>query len=403
MKLHLAAFCLLGACCVFAAGPSFEAHAIFPPQPLHAHSSSIVELPDGRLMTCWYIGSGERTADDVKVQAAYLRPGAGQWDPPFTLADTPGFPDTNPVLFVDREKRLWFFWATILDNRWEGALLKLRISNDGGRQQPIRWDYSDNLLLIPRDFAAKVSPVLQGLSTTLAPGKDKAEVDAAIGNASNKLLNRLGWMPRIHPLQLRSGRVLVPLYSDTYNLSLIAITDDGGLNWRASEPLISLGGVQPSLVVRKDGTIVAYMRDNGPAPQRALVGESHDEGVTWPEIVDSDIPNPGSSLEVIALRDGSWCMVLNDTEDGRHRLSVWLSEDEGKTWPWKRTLENAPPKTGSYSYPSLIQTRDGSIHVTYSSSSREAPQAPELQTIKHAKFTSEWVKQGGAAAAKQAR
>jgi predicted neuraminidase len=197
---------------------------------------------------------------------------------------------------------------------------------------------------------------------------------------------------------LQSGRVLVPLYSDTYNLSLIALTDDGGVNWRASEPLISLGGVQPSLVMRKDSTIVAYMRDNGPPPQRALKGESHDDGVTWSSIVDSEIPNPGSSLEVIALRDGAWCMVLNDTEEGRHRLSVWLSGDEGKTWPWKRTLENAPPKTGSYSYPSVIQTQDGAIHVTYSSSTREGPNAPELQTIKHAKFNEDWVKQSGESA-----
>ena len=392
MKLDLFALCLTAISCAFAAEPSFEAQAIFPPQSLHAHSSSLVELPDGRLMACWYIGSGERSADDVQVQAAYLRPGAGHWDAPFTLADTPGFPDTNPVLFVDREKRLWFLWATILDNRWEGALLKLRISADGGKRHPIRWDYSDNLLLIPRDFAAKVSPVLKDLAASVPPGKDKAEVAAAIGNASNKLLNRLGWMPRIHPLQLRSGRVLVPLYSDTYNLSLIAITDDGGLNWRASEPLISLGGVQPSLVVRKDGTIVAFMRDNGPPPQRALMGESHDDGVTWSEIVDSDIPNPGSSLEVIVLRDGAWCMVLNDTEDGRHRLSVWLSEDEGKSWPWKRTLEDHPAKSGSYSYPSLIQTHDGLVHVTYSSSLRNTPTAPELQTIKHVKFEEAWVK-----------
>lgn len=400
MSRYYSLLCLLGISCAFAAGQSFDARAIFPPQPLHAHSSSVVELPDGRLMACWYIGSGERKADDVKVQAAYLRPGARQWDPPFTLADTPGFPDTNPILFVDRSNRLWSLWATILDNRWEGALLKLRISNDGGKRQPLHWDYSDNLLLIPRDFAAKVSPVLKGLSAKLAPGKDKTEVDAAIGNASDKLLTRLGWMPRIHPLQLASGRVLVPLYSDTFNLSLIAITDDGGLSWQASDPLISLGGVQPSLVARKDGTIVAYMRDNGPPPQRALVGESHDDGATWSAITDSSIPNPGSSLEVIVLRDDSWCMVLNDTEDGRHRLSVWLSGDEGRSWPWRRTLEDHAPKTGGYSYPSLIQARDGDIHVTYSSSSRETPGAPELQTIKHARFDAKWIKQGGGVAAK---
>lgn len=311
---------------------------IFPPQSLHSHSSSIVELPDGRLMACWYIGSGERTADDVKIQAAYLPKGATQWERPFTLADTPGFPDTNPVLFVDRDQRLWLIYPTILDNRWEGALLKLRI---GG--------YFDNLLLIPPDFPEKVP--------------------------ADKLLTRLGWMPRVHPLQLPSGRVLVPLYSDTFDLSLIAITDDGGLTWRASQPLISQGGVQPSLVRRKNGAIVAYMRDNGPPPQRILVSESKDDGLTWSPVVDSDIPNPGSSVEVISLKDGSWCMVLNDTEKERHRLSIWFSDDEGKSWPRKQVLEEDPQ--GSFSYPSVIQSSDGTIHVTYSYSLNH------LQTIKH--------------------
>jgi predicted neuraminidase len=337
---------------------------IFPPQSLHTHSSSIVELPDGRLMACWYIGSGERTADDVKIQAAYFPKGGTQWEKPFTLADTPGFPDTNPILFVDRDQRLWLIYATILDNRWEGALLKMRV---GG--------YFDNLLLIPAGFSEKVAPVLRKLAEPLQEGRDKTEALTAAKNASDKLLNRLGWMPRVHPLQLPSGRVLVPLYSDTYNLSLIAITDDGGMTWRASEPLISLGGVQPSLVRRKDGTVVAYMRDNGPPPQRVLTSESKDEGVTWSPVTDSDIPNPGSSVEVIALKDGSWCMVNNDTEKGRHRLSVWFSEDEGKTWPRREVLEEDPQ--GGFSYPSVIQASDGVIHITYSHT------VNKLQTIKH--------------------
>jgi predicted neuraminidase len=374
----------------FAAEPALQQQFIFAPQKLHAHSSSIVELADGSLMTCWYIGSGERTADDVKVQAAFLRKGAKEWDAPFTLDDTPGFPDTNPILFVDGKQRLWFLWTAILDNRWETALLKLRISEPGFRAPMPKWALSDNILLIPEGFAGKVSPRIRELVEPVTVQRDRNEAFTAIVRSTDKLLNRLGWMPRIHPLELPSGRVLLPLYSDTYNLSLVAITDDGGKTWRPSEPLVSLGGVQPSLIRKKDGTVVAYMRDNGPPPQRVLVSESKDDGVSWSVVTDSDIPNPGSSVEVIGLKTGEWVMVLNDTEKGRNRLSVWMSPDEGKTWPWKKSLENT--ETGGYSYPSVIQTRDGQIHATYSFTGPHAKGEKELQTIRHAAFDKDWMK-----------
>jgi len=132
------------------------------------------------------------------------------------------------------------------------------------------------------------------------------------------------------------------------------------------------------------------MRDNGPPPQRVLVSESKDDGVTWSAVTDSDIPNPGSSVEVIALKTGEWVMVLNDTEKGRNRLSVWMSPDEGKTWPWKKSLENT--ETGGYSYPSVIQTRDGQIHATYSFTGPHAKGEKELQTIRHVAFDKEWLR-----------
>ena len=204
-----------------------------------------------------------------------------------------------------------------------------------------------------------------------------------IEKAGDKYANRMGWMPRVHPLELPSGRILVPLYSDLYSFSLIAISDDRGLTWSTSEPLVGPGAVQPSLVRKRDGTLVAYMRDNGPPPKRVLTSTSRDDGVTWSPVVDTDIPNPGSSVEVIALRDGTWLMVGNDTERGRGSLLVSLSDDEGATWKWKRHLEQG---AGSYHYPSVIQARDGAIHVTYSYF------VPEGKSIKHARFNAEWVK-----------
>jgi predicted neuraminidase len=227
-----------------------------------------------------------------------------------------------------------------------------------------------------------------------APGRDLDEVRHALEMAGDKYFSRMGWMARIHPLELPSGRVLIPLYSDGYNFSLIAITDDGGRTWTSSEPLVSEGGVQPSLVRRRDGTIVAYMRDNGPTPKRALMATSKDDGVSWSAATDSEIPNPGSSVEVIALSGGEWLLVHNDTERGRHSLAAWLSDDEGRTWKWKRhvELDRRTAGAGSFSYPSVIQARDGTIHLTYSFSRNDIPRGEPRQSIKHVRFNPGWVK-----------
>ena len=91
-------------------------------------------------------------------------------------------------------------------------------------------------------------------------------------------------------------------------------------------------------------------------------------------------------MELKALSDGSWILIFNDTEEGRHRLAVAISRDEGKTWPWKRHLDQRDDRRdGSFGYPSIIQAQDGTIHATYSYKTEEGA------TIKHAAFAPEWV------------
>src|ERR687887_451476 len=75
------------------AAPFHEAELIFPLEHWHNHASCIVEAPNGDLLVCWFHGSGEREADDVKVEGARLRKGAQQWSLRFTMADTLGYPD----------------------------------------------------------------------------------------------------------------------------------------------------------------------------------------------------------------------------------------------------------------------------------------------------------------------
>lgn len=379
---------VLAVCALSAAEPFHTAEFVFPLEHWHNHASSIVELRNGDLFVCWYHGSGERTADDVKIEAARKRKGARQWDARFTLADTPGFPDTNPALFVDRKDRLWLLWPVIVANEWHTALMQYRIaSRYDGRGVP-NWDVSEPLLFKPLHFAERVK---ERVAAWPEPYRGEA-----IQRASDKYFSRMGWMTRAHPVQLKSGRILVPLYSDGYSFSIVAISDDDGRTWSSSEPIVGAGAVQPSIAQRRDGTLVAYFRDNGPPPKRMLMATSSDEGVTWTEATDTDIPNSGTGLEVVVLRDGTWALINNAAEKGRHALSVSLSQDEGRTWKWKRHLEldTRAQSPGSYHYPSLIQARDGSLHASYSYFLNHLPAGAPRKTIKHAHFNVEWVKQG---------
>ncbi len=371
-----------------AAAPGVESELIFPLEPWHNHSSSIVEFPSGELFVVWFHGSGERRADDVKVMGARRPASAEGWSAPFVVADYPGFPDTNCTLFLDRRGRLWLFWMTFLANEVETTVLNYRVSSRyAGLDGPPMWERQE-LLLLHHDleaFAAKVRSVA-------APALDGATPERAeyllrlMENAADKYVSRTGWMVRTHPLQLPSGRMLVGLYSDVYDFSLVAISDDDGRTWRPSEPIVGFGAVQPGFVRKRDGALVAYMRDNGPAPKRIPHAESRDEGESWSRVVDTDLPNPGSSVEPVTLANGDWLLVYNDLEQGRHSLAVSISDDEGASWSRPRHLDRSEPGGGSYHYPSVVQARDGSIHVTYSYFVAGG------KSIKHARFEPEWVR-----------
>ena len=98
----------------------------------------------------------------------------------------------------------------------------------------------------------------------------------------------------------------------------------------------------------------------------------------------------GTGVDCIALAGGHWALVCNDTSSGRHILSVYVSDDEGENWKWKRRIEDFPPEQGSASYPSLIQAKDGFLHLTYSYTAKDF----EGSTIKHARFNEQWIRAG---------
>lgn len=75
----------------------------------------------------------------------------------------------------------------------------------------------------------------------------------------------------------------------------------------------------------------------------------------------TELPNPNSGTDAVTLANGSHLLVYNHTSKGRSPLNVSVSED-GRTWQAALVLENQP---GEYSYPGVIQSSDGMVHIIY--------------------------------------
>ena len=365
-----------------------ESQWVFPLDANHNHAPGIVEFANGELLVSWYRGSGERTADDVAVMGAWKRAGEKAWSEPFVMADEPGFPDCNTCMHVDDSDRLWLFWPTVIANSWESCLTRYQVSDRATAPEGLLWDRQGLVLLKPDDFADEAKRVFdelvsQQLPTPLPPNV-AAAIDRAKARLHDKLFQRLGWQPRCKPTVLPSGRILLPLYTDTFSISIMAISDDSGKSWYASKPIFGFGNIQPAVLRRNDGTLVALMRNNGPGG-KILVSQSSDDGITWSVATPTDVPNPGSGLDAVRLRSGRWVLICNDTTNGRSKLTMLLSDDEGKSWKWSRSLEDHD--SGQYHYPVIIQGRDEKLHVVYSYFVEAG------KTMKYVRLDENWITQ----------
>ena len=417
--------------------PYFKSCKIFPLTNKHTHGSTIVKLPNGDLLAAWFQGSGERWADDVRIMGARLLKNKDKWTKPFVMADVPGFPDINPTLFIDPQKRLWLVWYTVIANQWETSLPRYRISkNYTQKSGPPVWDWQDVIIFKPGGKTERgiqpddpfVNSVKRQIKTYASylkkQGANEEQLKQWTEHGSNILakargenmmrcgtlidkngkkqkreigypyFRRMGWQTKNKAVFLKSGRMIIPFYSDGFDFSIMLISDDGGKHWKFSEPLLSAGGIQPTIAFKKNGTLVAYMRDNGPPPKRHHISESKDGGMTWSPVRDSVLPNEGSGSDIVTLQNGDWVIAYNDTEEGRYSLAVSLSDDEGKTWKYTRhlerdTRENVNMRTTA-AYSSIIQDQNGMIHVVYSFNDKDK----KGEAIKYDRFNEAWIKAG---------
>ncbi len=137
---------------------------------------------------------------------------------------------------------------------------------------------------------------------------------------------------------------------------------DGGTTWDIVRPPAGAGepidAIQPSILTHADGRLQAIGRTRS---GRLFETWSADRGQTWSPVVLTPLPNPSAGTDALTLKDGRHLLVYNHTPKGRTPLNVALSRD-GTTWHGVHVLESEP---GEYSYPAVIQTSDGLVHITY--------------------------------------
>jgi len=321
------------AAAALAAGPVYRAELIFHPSARfpRCHSSNIIELPGGGLMAAWWNGS-EEAGRDVVIRSSRLPAGGDRWEPPVVLADTPDTTDANPVLFVSPRGELWLFYR--VGYPW------VRIMWMKSRDRGLTWSK-------PAVF-----------------------------------LDEPGWTIRNRILLLSSGRILIPAM--TTRAAAFIYSSDGGVTWnRSPEVRSDPRNNEPAVFQRSDGSLLAFMRPYDPRPTDRFLwwSESRDEGETWSVAGRTRIRNPSAAIEVLKLRNGHVVLAFNDSQDKRSPLCLALSVDDGRSWSYKRVLEDAP---GRFSYPSLVQSRDGNIHLSYTF---------RRVSIKHVVVNEEWIKE----------
>jgi predicted neuraminidase len=279
------------------------------------HASTIAETKGG-LVAAWFGGTRERNPD-VGIWVA--RREKNGWSKAVEVANglQPAggrFPCWNPVLFQPtRGPLLLFYKVGPSPSEWWGMLTT---STDRGAT----WSKPARL------------------------------PDGILGPIKNK------------PVQLNDGSLLCGSSTEHAGWRVhMERTSDLGSTWQKSEPLnerTQFGAIQPTVLVHRSGAIQILCRSR---QGRITESWSEDNGKTWSAMKTTALPNPSAGIDAVALKDGRVLLVYNHTGNARSPLNIVVSLD-GKVWKAALVLENQP---GEYSYPAVIQTADGLVHVTY--------------------------------------
>ncbi len=287
-----------------------------------AHASTVVSTPSG-LIAAWFGGTHEKH-EDVEIWVS--RRLHGEWTSPVSVAngilnDTLRVPSWNPVLFQLPSGELQLYYklaAEIVD--WWGMVIT---SSDDGETWSEPRRLPDGIL-----GPIKNKPVLLSDGTTiLSPSSTEHD----------------GWIAHIER------------------------STDSGQSWEFIGPLNSkdLELIQPSVLIYGNGDLQLLCRSRN---DFVFSSWSYDDGLTWTQFEATSLPNPNSGTDAVSLSNGLQLLVYNHTKvtEGkwggpRSPLNIALSKD-GKQWKAAHVLES---EEGEFSYPSVVEGRDGKVHVVY--------------------------------------
>ncbi len=317
----------------------------------YKHPACFDQLTNGDLYMVYYGGEGEY-ATNTAVFGSRLRRGSKQWSPPVPLAHHPLYSVGNGVVWQAPNGWVWLFYVTRHGQTWSTSRIMGKISKDQAKT------WSDAFMVTHEE----------------------------------------GTMVRGHPIVLHTGEYLLPIYHETGHdteftgpdtTSLFLRFDPKTKGWTESKRIrSSRGNEQPAVVEVAPDFLVAYCRRSGnyePTKEGYLIrSESRDGGRTWSEGVNCEFPNPNSAVEFIKLRNGHLALIYNDSMNDRTPLSVAISTDQGKSFPYRRNIMDG---AGDFAYPTAIQTLDDRIQVLFTSDERTV--------IKRAIFKESWVTGSG--------
>lgn len=318
------------------------------------HSATIEELPNGDLIAAFFGGTKERNPD-VCIWTCTKKKGSDRWSAPKQVADgiqndTLRYACWNPILFQVPEKNgeLWLFYKVGPNVAgWKGYLIR---SKNGGKS----WSKPE---LMPEGFLgpAKNKPVYVD-GRILCP----ASTEGKRWDVHVEYTDDLGktW----HRTPSLEAEVNVP----TKDRPLVTKRADIGRVPYDASKATGVHAIQPTIIRLADGRLQMLCRTRNAKTGTAF---SSDNGETWTKLTLMELENNQSGIDAVTLRDGRHVLIYNNFEtlDGtpkgpRTPLSIAVSED-GTHWQHVLTLEDSP--ISQYSYPSIIQAEDGTLHAIY--------------------------------------
>jgi len=302
-----------------------------------SHASTLVELKNGDLMAAWFTGSRER-APDVAIHGARFTNGA--WTVPVELARADHVDCWNPVLFHTADGRLWLYYKYGRSPRtWAGAR---KWSDDEGGTWSAEERLPDGILGPIKDKPLVLSDGTIVSGSSVEAGSWTAWIERS--SDGGKTWTKFG--PLNLPENIDTGTAAAteaPVPAESHPM-FGAVT----------------GIIQPTVVQIEGQHLRFYARSRSSAGKIA-VSDSMDAGKTWTQPHFIDLPNPNSGIDAVRLQDGRIVLVFNNTPNRRTPLNLAVSND-GEHFHVFKTLEDEP---GEYSYPAIIQARNGDLLVTY--------------------------------------